>query len=355
MDDAHPHHAAAVQINIGKVDGVADVAVFQIVLELIHRHNGAVLLTLRGRGAQVRHGHHMGGAHQAVIGEVGDVSSHPAGVQSRQHGVVVHNLAPGQVDEPNAPLHGGDSRLVDHMGGLFRVVDVDGDIICPLVELLNILDHMDVPVQPQRRVHGQEGVVAIDVHAHVQRYIGHQRADGAQANDAQRFFIKLRAHKGGLALFHDCGDVHTRFHLLADPLDTAVHVPGTHQHGAQHQLLDRVGVGTGGVEHRDAGFRAAVDGDVVDAHTGSGDGQQGIGEGVVVELGGADEDTVLTGLVVGVGVVLRLHPVQAHGRDLVECFYAIHGTMPPGWSQRTTILAGERAALAPLHLAAPLL
>ena len=49
----------------------------------------------------------------------------------------------------------------------------------------------------------------------------------------------------------------------------------------------------------------------VDAHTSSGDGQQGIGEGVVVELGGADEDAVLTGLVVGVGVVLRLHPVQA--------------------------------------------
>ena len=91
-----------------------------------------------------------------------------------------------------------------------------------------------------------------------------------------------------------------------------------------------------------------TDHQVVDAHTGSGDGQQGIGEGVVVELGGADEDTVLTGLVVGVGIVLRLHPVQAHGRNLVECFDAIHGTMPPGWSQRTTILAGERAVLAPL-------
>ena len=184
---------------------------------------------------------------------------------------------------------------------------------------------MDVPVQPQRRVHGQEGVIAVDVHAQGQGDVGYQGADGPQADDAQSLVVQLRPDEGGLALLHHGGHIHAGGHLLPDPLDAAVHIPGAHQHGAQHQLLHGVGVGARRVEHHDARLGAAVQRDVVDAGARPGDGQEVFREVVVQELCGADQDGVLLRLGVGDGVQLRIQTVQADGGDLVECFDAVHG------------------------------
>ena len=150
-----------------------------------------------------------------------------------------------------------------------------------------------------------------------------------QADDAQRLLVQLRADEGGLALLHYGGHVHAGGHLLPDPLDAPVHVPGAHQHGAQHQLLYGVGVGTGGVEYHDARLGAAVQGDIVDAGPGPGDGQKVFRKIIVQQLGGADQDGVLVRLRIGDGVQRRIQAVQADGRDLVECSDTVHGRMPP--------------------------
>ena len=118
------------------------------------------------------HSHHMGGLHQPVVGEVGDIGGDPAGVQSGQHGLVVHDLAPGQVDEADAPLHGGDGFGVDHVLGLGCIMDMNGDVVGPLIQLGHVLHHMDVAVQTQGGIHGQIGVVAVDIHAQGQGHIG---------------------------------------------------------------------------------------------------------------------------------------------------------------------------------------
>ena len=205
-------------------------------------------------------------------------------------------------------------------------MNVNGNIIGPLIELVDILDHMDVPVQTQCRVHGEERVIPVDIHAQRQSRIGHQGADGTQADDAQRLFIDLRSHKGGLSLFHHRGDIHTDRYLTADPLDAPDNIPGAHQHGAQHQLLNGVGIGAGGVEHRDARLGTAVQGDVVHTHTRPGDGQQILRKRIVVELGGPHQNAVLVLLVISNGIALRVEFVQPYRRDLVERFDVIHGT-----------------------------
>ena len=176
-------------------------------------------------------------------------------------------------------------------------------------------------------VHGQVRVVAVDVHAQGQGDVGHQRADGSQADDAQGLLIDLRPDEGGLALFHHGGDIHAGVHLLPHPAGGALNVAGGQQHGADHQLLDGVGVGAGGAEHGDARLGAAVQGDVVDAGTGPGDGQQVPGEGIVVELGGAHQNGVLVLLGVGDDVSLPVKPADAHRGDLVHCFDVIHDSI----------------------------
>ena len=147
---------------------------------------------------------------------------------------------------------------------------------------------MNVPVQPQRRVHREEGIVAVDIHAQRNGGIGHNGADGAQADDADGLFIKLRADKGGFALFHHGGNLNAGGRLLPYPADGAGNIAGTDEHGADHQLLDGVGVGTGGGEHGDARLRTAVQRDIIDADACPRDGQQTGVELHVQQLGGAN-------------------------------------------------------------------
>ena len=143
-------------------------------------------------------------------------------------------------------------------------------------------------VQPQGGVHGQEGVVAVDVHAQGNGGIGHDGADGAQSDDADGLFIKLRANKGRFALFHHGGDLHAGGSLFPDPADSAGDIPGTDQHGTDHQFLHGIGIGAGGREHGDARLRAALQRNVVHAHARPGNGQQAGIEFHIQQFGGAN-------------------------------------------------------------------
>ena len=110
---------------------------------------------------------------------------------------------------------------------------------------------------------------------------------------------------------------------------SALGLSGGQQQSAHRQLLHRIGVGAGGIEYHDARLGAAVQGDIVDAGPGPGDGQKVFRKIIVQQLGGADQDGVLVCLRIGDGVQRRIQAVQADGRDLVECSDTVHGRMPP--------------------------
>ena len=238
--------------------------------------------------------HHMGRYCDLLIGEVGDVPGHPAGLQGLDHVVIVYQAAPGQVQDPDLTLHLGNGLRVDKVLGAVVIGDVDGDVVGHPVQLIHIFHHMDMAVQAQGGLHRQEGVIAVHIHPQLQGDVAHQRADGPQADDAQGLAVQLRPSEGGLSLLHRGGQIHPGgVDLLLHPLRAAQNVPGGDEQGGQNQFLDRVGVGAGGVEHHDAVFRAAVDGDVVGPRPRPGDGPQLLREHIVVHGGGADQDAVL--------------------------------------------------------------
>ena len=88
-----------------------------------------------------------------VVGEIGDILGHPAGFQGGDHVLVAHQLAPGQIQNADTAFHLGDGVPVDEVLGGTGVGDVDGDIVRHLVQLVHVLDHMDMAVQPEGRVH----------------------------------------------------------------------------------------------------------------------------------------------------------------------------------------------------------
>ena len=171
--------------------------------------------------------------------------------------------------------------------GLVGAVDVEGDVVGALVEVADVLDDVDVVVKAQGGVDGQERIVAVHVHAELDGGVGDEGADRAETHDTERLAEDLGADKGGLALFDDGRDLHAGRGLLAHPVQRAGDIARADQHGAQHQLLHGVGVGTGGGEHGDARLGAALDGDVVHAHARTGDGEQLGREVHVEELGRA--------------------------------------------------------------------
>ena len=121
------------------------------------------------------------------------------------------------------------------------------------------------------------------------------------------------------------GHIHAGGNLGADPVDGAVYVTGSDQHGAQHQFLHRVGVGTGGIEDNDTGLRAAVQGNVVHTGTCPGDGQKAVRKSIVMEFGGADKNGILVGAAVADLIEILIEGVQAYGRNLVHGFDLVHG------------------------------
>ena len=325
MDDAQTLDPGPLHDHIGEVHGVLDIAVFQIVLQLVGGHDGAVVLALRGGRPQVGQGRHVGSGQQPVVGEVGGVAGHLAGLQGGDEVAVVHQPAPCQVDDPHPVLHLGDGGGVDGVPGGLHVGQVEGHIVGVGVQRVQLLHHLDVAVQPQGGVYGQIGVVAVDLHPQGQGDVGHQGPDGPQAHHPQGLPVQLRADEGGLALLHHVGHLNAGGGLGLHPLRAPQHVPGGQQQGADYQLLHGVGVGPGGVEHHNARLGALVHGDVVHPGPGPGDGPQLLREGVVVELGGAHQDGVLVLHRVSHGVGTGGQAVQAHRGDLVHGFDVIHG------------------------------
>ena len=162
----------------------------------------------------------------------------------------------------------------------------------------------------------EEGVKADNVHADGNGNICNQNTDSAQADNAEGLAGDFGTDELALALF----DLFA--HLVAGaleglcPLNALDYLTGSEQQTGENQLLDRVGVGAGGVEHADALLGALVLGNIVGACAGSGDSEQVVAELHVVHGSGANQNRVGILHVVAAGVVVA-EALGADGGDFI--------------------------------------
>ena len=94
------------------------------------------------------------------------------------------------------------------------------------------------------------------------------------------------------------------------------------EHTAENKFLDGIGVGTGGVEHRDAKLGHTSDGDVVHTRSTASDGTAGNGDVLLLELVRTEKDGVGVGTLdaIGADVVLFVtgQSLEALEADLIE-------------------------------------
>ena len=155
---------------------------------------------------------------------------------------------------------------------------VQGDIICLGIQLVQGAHDFDAGGPGSGRVSRTgRGHSRTTFMPSVSGGVGHQHADGTQANHAQRLAHDLRADE-----VRTCPSRRRR-PRPAPAADCSLHPRRCRRvmsreassRAAMHQLLHGVGVGAGGVEDDDAGFGAPVQGDVVHASAGAGDGTAG--------------------------------------------------------------------------------
>ena len=312
----------------GEVHAVLDVTVLEVVVHLEGGHDGAVVLGLLGGCAQVGDQDGAGNADQLLSGEVGDVAGDLAAGQRLDHVGGLNEGVAGEVDDLHAVLHVCHGSGVDHALGVGGGGDVDGDVVSHLVDLLVGGGVGDVVVQVPSGVYGQEGIATDHLHTQTDGDVGHQTADSTQTDDTEGLALQLTACELGLVLLHGLGGVGILLQS-ADPLDTGYDVTGGQKQGADGQLLDAVGVGTGGVEHHDTLLGAFVQRNVVDTGACAGDGQQLGVEVHIQHVGGANHDALGGGYLCADVVQSGIQLIGTDLGDLVEQLNVFHDGCSP--------------------------
>ena len=75
-------------------------------------------------------------AEHLVCRKIGDINRHLFLIQRLQQVGSLHQLAPGEVQDPHPVLHGGDGGSVDHPFRLRGAGDVEGDEVAVLINIL---------------------------------------------------------------------------------------------------------------------------------------------------------------------------------------------------------------------------
>ena len=199
------------------------------------------------------------------IGEIGDIEAKVTGLKGGDERLLADKAAAGNVEQHRTRLHRLDCRLPDHSAGLIVERQVQRDVIAGGVDLFQAFDPADLARQMPGGVNREIGVVAENLHPQtLNRCVCHHDPDRTQADDAEGLAHQLRPDKLLLALLDQL--LNPLGMLLMQAFEPAVGVdnpPSGEQQPAEHQLLDGVGVGAGGIEDGNALLGAAVYRDVV--------------------------------------------------------------------------------------------
>ena len=175
---------------------------------------------------------------------------------------------------------------------------MQADEVGTLDEIIDTGRFLDLRWQAPGRVDGNLRVQADNVHAKLDGCFRQHRADGAEADDAQRTaaqFVPDKILFSGLDLFVQRLVIALQ---SAYEADRGKYVARSHQHAGNDQFLDCIGVGSGGVEHDDAAFAHGLDRDVVGAGAGATDGQYAGRDGQLMHDLGAHQNGVRVGTVI---------------------------------------------------------
>ena len=266
----------------------------------------------------MRQGDHVGPLVEQRRREVADVAPQLVVLEGCDQRGFVDDRTAREIEEDRRLLHGLELFGADQATGAIDEGDVDGDDVGALEHLLQRRDVLDRTRERPGVLDGDRRVVAEDAHTERHGYVGDLHTDGPQPDDAEGAPRQLEADvrllpgldelvHGGVVALEAVGE------------RCGVHdVAGGEEDAGDDELLHRVGVGAGRVEHRDAALRQLVDRNVVRAGACTSHGEDAGRDRFPVELGGAHEEGVRIGHVMAHLVAVAGQPGETDRADGVE-------------------------------------
>mmetsp|Transcript_6519 Transcript_6519/g.15765 ORF Transcript_6519/g.15765 Transcript_6519/m.15765 type:complete len:497 (-) Transcript_6519:2-1492(-) len=299
VDDAEARVLRALPIERGRreVDRVLDGASLEEADDLVGGHARAVVFRLFSRRAEVRDADELLVALHDLVGEVAHVLPFVAGSEDLGESGAVHNLCAREVEDGARGLHLTQDLLSDDVvGDSLDVRHVDRDEVRRGEGIGEGGHLLHLGGEAPGGVNGNLGVEADHIHAQSERRLRNHRANVAKAEHRKGLPLNLNTREELLVFLDarvDCLVVRLLLddHVV-DMVDALDDTAGGKEEAAQHQLLDRVGVGARRVEHRDAPLGHLVDGDVVRPRAAARDGADGAGDFLRLELVRAEEHRV---------------------------------------------------------------
>mmetsp|Transcript_39242 Transcript_39242/g.82060 ORF Transcript_39242/g.82060 Transcript_39242/m.82060 type:complete len:359 (+) Transcript_39242:257-1333(+) len=280
----------------GEVYRVADGSRFEEVTYGLGGHGGGGVFCLAGGGAEVGKDDGVFVVPEDIVGEVGDVPS-IVSVQMILQCLAVDQLAPGKVEQYSPALEVLHDRLTnDTMRATLSldVWNIDRNVIRISDRIRNAIRQINRTRKLERIFNRKSWIVTHHFHAQMFCIPRCARTDVTQPNHRQRLTLDLPPAKEGLVLLHPL----LRQTLLPEGshVVNSIHdAAGSQQHARQHQLLHRVGIRAGGVEHGNAQLGHARHGDVIRTGAASGDGADRVGHLGFLELVTAEQNGVCVG------------------------------------------------------------
>ena len=290
-------------------------------------------------------GHDPGVLLEQVAREVADIGVELARVQGSHRGGVVDDAVAGEVEQDRALLHDPQALGIDHVAGLVREGDVEGDEVRTREQIVHAHRRLHVRRQLPGALDRDGRVIADHLHPQGAGGIGHQDPDGPQPDDAQGTPGQLEADEGLLAGLHRLVDLAVRPGQPAGEAPGLGDVARRQQHPGQDQLLDRIGVGPGGVEDRHAQLGHARDRDIVDPGPGAAYGPNRLRQRHIVHIRRAHQDGVRVGDLRGDLIAVPWQPVQTGDGDVVQGEDLVHGRPLARWCMYLTYPAVQERAV----------
>ena len=203
---------------------------------------------------------------------------------------------------------------------------MNGDIVAPVVDLVQVKDMRDLSVEVPRRVYRYIGIVAVNFHAQLYCHVGHAHTDRAKTDDPQSLARELCSGKLLLLFLGRLRNVLV-VPVRADPVNAFHYIAGCEKHSCKDHLLHAVGVCTGRIKNNDALSGTAVHGNVVDACAGSRDREQLRREFHVVHRRTSYQNSLRLREILR-PLILRRERLQALFRNVVETCVFEHQSCP---------------------------
>ena len=251
-------------------------------------------------------------------GEVGHVGEDPSRVEPGAHRRLVHDLRPREVEEDDRPPAPAEAFGAHEVAGRIDKRHVQAHRVGPAEKIFQGGGRADLRGELPGPDEGELGVVADDLHAKGPGGVRDPDPDRPETDDPEHPARQLEAVEPSLPFLD--GPLQG-FALHREPVHEAKgrqHVARRHEEPREDQLLDRVGVRAGGVEHRNTGLAQTLDGNVVDPDPGPGHRLHAVRERVRAEIRRAEEDRVRPLDLRPDSIASRREPFEPRPGDVVE-------------------------------------